>query len=268
MIRSSVLRELYDKQIRPTEAAHLPPLVYAETDGPIDRIVGQHRGLISAPPDLRLGTTALDALIVRQRDFFAARNEAVEWKIRGHDKPSNIEERLIAAGFIAEEPGTLMIGMTDDLARHDARLPVSVTLRRTFDESDMHRIASMESRVWDDDLAWLARDLILWLRGGPQQIAVFVVETADEVVSAAWLVCKPIAGVGGLWGGSTLVDWRRQGIYRALVARRAQLAQESDVHYLQVDASVKSRPILEQLGFVAITTAINYVWTKEPGAPR
>jgi hypothetical protein len=33
------------------------------------------------------------------------------------------------------------------------------------------------------------------------------------------------------------------------------------VKYLQVDASEDSRPILEGLGFVAVTTTTPYVWT-------
>lgn len=41
------------------------------------------------------------------------------------------------------------------------------------------------------------------------------------MVSAAWLVIIPGTEFAALWGGSTLAEWRRKGIYRALVARRA-----------------------------------------------
>jgi hypothetical protein len=47
----------------------------------------------------------------------------------------------------------------------------------------------------------------------------------------------------GLWGGSALLAWRGHGIYRALVARRAQLACARGVRY-QVEASDDSKPIL------------------------
>ena len=36
------------------------------------------------------------------------------------------------------------------------------------------------------------------------------------------------------------------------------------VHYLQVDASEASRPILERLGFTPITTTTPYIWTPQP----
>ena len=64
-----------------------------------------------------------------------------------------------------------------------------------------------------------------------------------------------------LWGGATLEEWRGRGIYRALVARRAQVAAENGRRYLETDASDDSRPILERLGFVAVTTTTPYVWS-------
>ena len=73
-------------------------------------------------------------------------------------------------------------------------------------------------------------------------------------MNAAWLVYNQGTEFAGLWGGSTLPGWRGRGIYRALVGRRAQLAAQLGVKYLLVDASAASRPILERLGFVPITT--------------
>ncbi len=86
-------------------------------------------------------------------------------------------------------------------------------------------------------------------------------EAGGRVVSAAWLVLKPGTEFGGLWGGSTPSQWRGRGLYRALVARRAALAAELGVRYLQVDASADSRPILERLGLLPVTTTTPYVWT-------
>jgi GNAT superfamily N-acetyltransferase len=83
------------------------------------------------------------------------------------------------------------------------------------------------------------------------------------VVCAAWLVLREGEGFAGLWGGSTLAEWRGRGIYRAMVAQRAQLAVQRGVKYLQVDASEDSRPILQRLGLHAVTTTTPYVWTPE-----
>ena len=134
-------------------------------------------------------------------------------------------------------------------------------MRQVREPGDFARIAAMESEVWDDDFSWVAQDLRSRVQAAPDEIAVLVAEVEGQVISAAWLVFKPGTAFAGLWGGSTLPAWRGRGIYRALVARRAQLASARGVRYLQVDASDDSKPILLKLGFRAVTTTTPYVWT-------
>ena len=78
-------------------------------------------------------------------------------------------------------------------------------------------------------------------------------------MSAAWLAPMPGTRVAGLWGGSTLAAYRGRGIYRALVAARAQRALDLGYSFLQVDASDDSRPILERLGLQVIGGTQPYV---------
>ncbi|MBP2330283.1 GNAT superfamily N-acetyltransferase [Kibdelosporangium banguiense] len=253
---AATLLAAYDDRLRPAEATNLEAGAWAESDGPIVRIVGKRRGFISAPRDLGVDGAELDALIARQRDFFAARRESVEWKTRSHDLPAGIPGRLLAAGFQPEDEETVVISLTETQAAPPV-LPDGVQIRQTDADADMHRIAAMESAVWGEDLSWLGENLI----SRKAHLAVFVAEADGQVVSAAWLVFKYGKDFGGLWGGSTLAEWRGRGIYRALVRRRAQLAAEMGLRYLQVDASEDSRPILERLGFTAVTKTRPYVWT-------
>jgi len=260
------LLSAYDDQMRRAETTNLPIGVFAERDGSIVRVVGQYRGFISAKRDVGIGSEELDALIARQRDYFAARGEAVEWKTRGNDLPVDIVKRLQAAGFVAEEQETVLIGIAEVIARHDTPLPPGVTLRQTTSEDDMRRVAAMESKVWGTDLAWMAEHLVRQTQNAPDQIAVVIAEEADEVVSAGWLVYEAGTECAGLRGGSTLAECRRKGIYRAIVSHRAHLACNRGVRYLQVDASENSRPILERLGFLAVTPTTPYVLTP-PASP-
>jgi hypothetical protein len=48
---------------------------------------------------------------------------------------------------------------------------------------------------------------------------------------------------------------------RALVAYRSKLAARRGLRYVEVDASDDSRPILERLGFVPVTTTTPYIWS-------
>lgn len=259
MTTDDVLLAAYDGQMR--AAPQKPPAgVRYEYDGPLLRIVGQHRGLVTGPPDLGVRGAELDRLIARQRDYFAGRGEAVEWKTRGHDRPADLPGRLLAAGFVPEEQETVLIGPASAMATEPV-VPDGVVLRQVTADADMHRIAAMESAVWGQDWTWLGDDLIGRVAAAPDEVVVLAAEAGGEVVSAAWLVLRPGTEFAGLWGGSTLRQWRGRGIYRALTAARAQRAVARGVRYLQVDASSDSAPILRRLGFRAVTTTTPYVWT-------
>jgi GNAT superfamily N-acetyltransferase len=249
----------YDAQLRSERASSLPPAARIDRDGPVVRVTGLHRGFVSTARDLGVRGAELDELIARQRDWFAARGEAFEWKTRGHDLPADLPARLRAAGFVPEERETVLIAPVAALPAHSP--PPGVTIRQVSDVADMRRIAAMESQVWAEDHGWLAAELAGMVGRDPDATFVFAAEADGDVVSAAWLVLAEGTQFGGLWGGSTLERWRGRGLYRALVGRRAAQAAARGARYLQVDASDESRPILERLGFVAVTTTTPYVWS-------
>jgi len=228
-----------------------------ERDGPLLRVVGEHRGFITGPRDL--SGYDLDALIAAQTAFFGARGEAVEWKTRGHDLPGDLSDRLRAAGFSAEPTETVMIGRITDMPAAPP-IPNGVVIRRVGGEA-IPAIVAMESQVWGHDCTFIGEHLAGSLAAAPDRLAIFTAEAAGEVVAAAWIALRDDGVFASLWGGSTLEAWRGRGIYRALVAARAQLAAEHGYQYLQVDASDASRPILERLGFTAVTTTTPYVWS-------
>jgi GNAT superfamily N-acetyltransferase len=236
-----------------------------ERDGPVVRVDYPHGGAIAAPSDTGLRDGDLDALIARQRDHFAARGIRVEWKTYGYDEPTDLVARLEAAGFVAEERETVLVGPVDALSGHPADVD-GVTIRETADPADFTAIGVLHSEVWGEDWTWLADDLrARAARVGPDGFRVLVAEVDGRLVSAAWLVLRPGTEFAGLWGGSTLEASRGRGIYRALVARRAAIARDAGYDFLQVDASDMSRPILERLGFVALTTTTPYVFEGPAG---
>jgi GNAT superfamily N-acetyltransferase len=264
----AALLAAYDENTRAVIHEPRPAGISYEWDGALLRTVGMHRGFVETPRDPGVRGAELDALIARQRDYFAARGEAVEWKTRGHDLPADLTERLVAAGFEPEDRETVVIGEAAALASEPV-MPEGVTLRQVTEgeglEDDLRRIAQMHGRVWGEDHGYLVDDLAGRIATGGEDFAVFVAEaqtpSGPEVVCAAWLVLREGEGFAGLWGGSTLAEWRGRGIYKAMVARRAQLAAARGVKYLQVDASENSRPILQRLGLHAVTTTTPYVWT-------
>jgi GNAT superfamily N-acetyltransferase len=258
----STLLAAYDAQLRAHVPDPLPAGASVEGDGPLLRFVGMDGGGFVTYVNLDgLAGEDLDALISRQRDFFADRGERVEWKLHGHDQPADLPQRLRAAGFEPQEQETVVVGPVAPLAATMPVLPEGVRLREASARADLDRIARMEEAVWNDDRGWLADGLEKEIAADPQGVTVLVAEAGDELVSAGWVRYMSGTGFATLWGGSTLPQWRGRGIYKALVVHRARLADQRGYAYLQVDASDDSRPILERLGFVPITTTTPYVFS-------
>ena len=260
MTNRDALLFAYDDQLRLRVPTDLPPGIRYERMGSVLRVSGRHQGFVETTRDVGVTGPALDALIAEHRDFFAARGESVEWKTRGHDLPADLPDRLSAAGFVPAEPETVVVGEAVRLNAEPV-LPAGVRIRQVDTRTDFERIAALQTQVWGEDHAWLAGELETSVRDARGDVLVFVAEVGGQVVSSCRLEFTPGTDFAGLWGGSTLPAWRGRGIYRALVAHRARLAQERRVRYLQVDASADSAPILLRLGFQAITTTTPYVWT-------
>jgi GNAT superfamily N-acetyltransferase len=256
------LRAIYDAQLRTYAPPRLPEGSWVEWDGPVLRMVGLGDGFVTCRSFDGLDGAAIDALIARQRDFFAARGEPVEWKAYGHD-PADLPERLRAAGFEPEDPETIVIGPAAPLAV-PVELPEGVVLREVTARADLDRIATMEATVWDDEgRATMAEALEKEITADPDRTVIVVAETSPDApaICAGWVRFVEGTSFATLWGGSTLPQWRGKGIYKALVRYRASLAVARGYTLLQVDASDDSRPILQRLGFTAVTTTTPYIHT-------
>jgi GNAT superfamily N-acetyltransferase len=251
----------YDTQLRGQLPDRLPEGVRVEQDGPLLRHVGmKHGGFIDYRDLGGLDGAELDELIARQVQVFAERGQRFEWKLHAHDRPPDLAERLLAAGFVPEDVETVVIAPVAAVAAEPC-LPAGVQLREVSDRVDLDRIAAMEAAIWGDDRTWLADSLEAEHAVDPSALTIVVAEAGGEVLSAGWVRFARGTEFATLWGGGTLPAWRGRGIYRAVVAYRTNLAAQRGFRYLQVDASDDSRPILERLGFVAVTTTTPYIWS-------
>ena len=203
-----------------------------------------------------------DAEIAANLAYYGGLGRRFEWKTYAHDAPADLTARLLAAGFVAEDEEALVIGPVDRVAVAcgAAQPPAGVVVRELTD-GDWDGIAALHSTVWGrESVEWVGA-LQGEVADAPEAIVVLVAVAGDEVVSAGWVRFHAGTSFASLWGGTTLPQWRRKGIYRALVGRRATLAADRGYTYLQVDASPDSRPILERLGLRVLSTTTPYVWT-------
>lgn len=236
------------------------PGIVVDSDGPVRRrypaTPGSSYCMVECPEGL--GDDP-DHWIARQVAFFGGRGEQVEWKTYSYDSPADLPARLTAAGFVAEDDETLLLGAVDGLI-HDVVLPDGVSVRRVTSEDDLARIDALMTTIWGAGRG--QGSLSAQMRADPDALDVVVAEEspAGPVLCAGWLRYTPGTGFASMWGGSTLPQWRRRGLYRATVSLRASLAAARGYPYMRLDTSPDSRPILERLGLQAVATTTPYVF--------
>ena len=252
---------VFDAQLRGRVPERLPEGEVAERDGPVVRFYGGpgEQGWVLYRDLGGLEGAELDELIARQIEFFRDRGERFEWKYHSHDRPADLPDRLRAAGFEPEPTETVVIARVDEIACEPI-LPEGVTLREVTDRTDFERVEGLEAAVWGEEESWVVDMLESEQTLDPDSITIVVAEAGDTVVCAAWIRFDAGTEFGTLWGGATLAEWRRKGIYRATVTYRANLAQQRGKRYLETEASDDSNPILQRLGFVPVTTTTPYIW--------
>ncbi len=277
-VQADVVLARYDEQERAGTAGHRDGERTERVGGVVRTLYDSGHCFVTA---LGLDERTADAAIAEQVAYFAALDDGAgrsfEWKVYGHDRPADLGGRLEAAGLVPEDEEAFVVGATVDVLRatEGTHLPDGVRLREVDEatlEQDARRTADLHTEVWGEPIEGYAERLVHDKRADPRGVRLYVVETDDaalRVLSAARLEMRPGEGVGhpprsdfaGLWGGSTVADWRGRGIYRSLVRVRAQHAAEAGVPFLQVDASPDSRPILERLGLVRLDWTRPYVWS-------
>jgi GNAT superfamily N-acetyltransferase len=240
------------------------PGFVVDRDGPVHRTYPPdpaHHGAMVECPEGLAGDP--DRWVARQVEFFGRRRQRVEWKTYDYDQPTDLPSRLERAGFVPEDEEVMLLGRCADLV-HDVALPEGARLRDIESDGDWERVRTMADLVWGKDSSWVNDSLRAEQRARPDLMTATVVEDSSSGAVLSYAVLRVTEGSSfcGLWGGSTLPEWRRRGLYRALVSHRARAALERGVPYARVDTTPASRPILVALGMRAVCAT--RPWILEP----
>lgn len=206
-----------------------------------------------------LTTENADAIIDREIAFFKDQGGyGFEWKTYAHDSPADLPQHLLNHGFEADEEEALLVMDLQNCP--DVYLqPVTLDVRRIGIEQLQDVVAVLEG-VYNTSYEWLVRQMTKNLTDQPDYWSIYVAYVDDRPVCAAWSNFPRNSQFAGLWGGATLEQYRKRGIYTAVVAVRAQEALKRGYRFLMVDASDMSRPILQKRGFQLLTHTTPYTW--------
>ena len=238
----------YDAEVRARPKAQ-PGFEVDQMDGVI-RLTG-HFNFISWW-DLAPG--AAREAVVRQAAYFRSRGEELIWRVYEHDKPAGLGDCLAAEGFEPEAPGTLMIF---DLANQlTAPIGPEIEIRRVATMEDLQGFMAASDAAFGREESW--RRCAYSDRLSDPDLALYVALVSGKVVASARLEMAA-SNFGLLFGGGVSPAYRRKGLYRALVAERAQEATRRGCGYLSADARETSRPILQNLGFICAASETTWV---------
>ena len=257
------LLHAYDTQLR--DVAEVSSALRSERHGPVvwATYVGG-RGFVTYRSLDGWRGARLDELVATTVQHFATDPEvsSFEWKTRGHDGVPELHDILVAHGFTAGEPESVMIGRAEDLAV-EVPVPDGVTIRRVSEPADVRRMVALQDDVFGHPSPGMVDELLTRIASGADDVELWVAEAEGQVVCAGRL--DPVDGTdfAGIWGGATHPAWRRRGIYRAVTAERARSALRRGKAFINSDSTEYSRPILERSGFVKVSTTTPYEWRRD-----
>jgi hypothetical protein len=196
-----------------------------------------------------------ESIVKEQLSYFNKRNLCFEWKTYSTDKPSNIGSVLLANGFEQEDTESFMV------------LDLEKTANLSFDESQITEVFDREGirdaiivqeKVWGGDFDWQYNYLVSLKEHSPDSVSIYVVYVNRRPVTSAWLTFNGNSPFAGIWGGSTIEEFRGNGYYSLILNKRISEAKSKGVKYIIIDASDMSKPIVSKRGFEVVATTTGY----------
>ena len=189
----------------------------------------------------------------QERAMAVAGGYALEWKVYRHDRLPHLEQALVAAGYAAGDPETVLALELGNVAwdRFESR-PVDV--RAVRDEAGLADVAHVARAVGRHDVDDEIAELGASLRERPDSLSVYVAYADGQPVASGRVHYGQHPAVAELAGGRTIATHRNKGYFTSVVSARLREAAARGCHFVFVDALPTSEPILRNLGFTAVTT--------------
>jgi hypothetical protein len=248
------LRVQYDKDLRLR-------IAYPEARKEITRDVVR---IIRKAPGMNLvaftfaNESKLHDVIHREVDYFTPMKQPFTWKVYDHDLLPNLKDELATHGFQPDDdPAKVMVFDVQDRSSSLFNT-VTADIRRIKTMDGLKDIVEVLDKVWGGHNSWVFDRL-----GGHLKIrnylSVYAAYVDDKPASIAWTYF-PRGQFATLFAGSTLPEYRKQGLYTSLLATRLQEIRKRGYHYAVVETGAMSGPIVEKHGFKHLTTVYDFEW--------
>lgn len=196
------------------------------------------------------------AQIQEQIAYFQTLRQDFEWKVYEFDRPSNLQKLLESQSFVPGEMEVLMIYSLQGYRSIPTSGKSPWDVRMVRDEKGVRDVVAVQEEVWGQNFEWLFAQLARRLRTDPSSLSLYCAYADGQPIGAGWTDFPSGSDFPELHGGAVVEAWRGRKVYSDLYRCRLAEAMERSCDFLVVDASPRSRPILEKLGFRPVCTTI------------
>ena len=200
----------------------------------------------------------LHDVIHQELEFFRPLEQPFTWKVYDHDRLPSLKDELVEHGFAGDDdPADVMVL---DVRKASASLlqPVEADIRRIDTLAGFKDVIYVLDKVWGGHNTWVNDRLGGHLKV-PGYLSVYVAYLQDQPAAIAWTYF-PRGHFATLFAGSTIAEYRRQGLYTSLLSTRLKEIRERGYRYAVVETGAMSKPIVAKHGFQHLTTVYDYEW--------
>jgi GNAT superfamily N-acetyltransferase len=214
----------------------------------------------------------LHTVIHQEVDYFVPMNQPFTWKVYDHDLLPSLKDELISHSFVEDDdPAAVMVLDLNDAAP-ELFQPVTIVpgakrsgkadIRRVTDVNGLKDVVHVLDTVWGGHNTWVYDRLGMHLQI-PGYLSVYIAYVdagkVRQPASIAWTYF-PRGHFATLFAGSTIAEYRKQGLYTSLLATRLKEIRRRGYQFAVVEAGSMSKPIVAKHGFQHLTTVYDYEW--------
>jgi hypothetical protein len=253
MNKSSLLIQ-YDKDLR---LRIMYPEARKEITNDVVRIIRRAPGM-NVVSFTFANETRLDHVIDREVDYFTPMKQPFTWKVYDHDLLPSLKDKLALRGFAGDDDPAAVMVLDVENAPDALFQPAATDIRRIDSLEGLQDIIHVLDQVWGGHHTWVNERLGMHLHV-PGYLSVYAAYIDGQPVSIAWTYF-PRGQFATLFAGSTVAEYRKQGLYTSLLATRLKEIRERGYRYAVVEAGTMSQPIVARHDFQHLTTVYDYEW--------
>lgn len=208
----------------------------------------------------RLKTDTADDVIREEMALARHHGYVLEWKYYGHDRPTDLSQRLLSAGFRSDDLEQVLVLSVNETTIATFPTPSGCQVRRVEGAKGLADYAEIAREIGRGDCDKERQRLAAILREAPDTLNIYIAYVDEEPSAGGRLHLERGSKCAELAGGRTKTTHRGRGLFTAVVAARLRGGLAVGRQLALIDALPTSEAILIRRGFRRVTSTQPFVY--------